>query len=135
MRVELVPSPAGVGAALPQLCESLGWTYRPWPDVSELLRIPPPERGPIWIWEPEVPGAEFDVIVSTRERLAGRGVILLGFAEILSYVRCHSTVAPLHSALSEHGRTILLPKPFLVAELQAAVCDLSFEDGRGANRF
>lgn len=133
--LDVVSSPSGLGSALPQLCESLGWMIRPWDSVSELLQLPPEERGPIWIWEPEAPSGTFTEIVNTRQHLAGRGIILLGFAEILSHVQCGPLGLQLQTALGEHGRTVLLPKPFLVAELQAAVCDLSFQDRRGANRF
>lgn len=134
-RLDIVSSSSGVGSALPELCESLGWTIRPWSSVAALLHLPAEERGPIWIWEPEAPSGLFSEIVNTRQQLAGRGIILLGFAEILSHVQCGPSSLELQPALCEHGRTVLLPKPFLVAELQAAVCDLSFQDRRGANRF
>ncbi len=133
--LEVVASAAGLGSALPQALGTLGLKARVWHDVGELARLPITERGSIWIWEPDVPRLSTSEIVRMREQLPGAGIILLGFAEILGRTRQNDGCHDLSHRLSQAGPTILLPKPFLVSELQAAVSDLSFQDCRRANGF
>ncbi|MDP1563129.1 MAG: hypothetical protein Q8M16_17255 [Pirellulaceae bacterium] len=137
-RIDLVPAPSGMADALPEACAGLGWNTRVWGNIAELIRVPASERAPIWIWEPEVPQVSLTEIVRLREQLPGAGIILLGYAEILG-VTAVSTAAgliqDLSHALSANSATVLLPKPFLFSELQAAICDLSFQNGGSADGF
>lgn len=137
-RIDLVPAPNGIAGALPAACASLCWNTRVWGDVAELIRVPASARAPIWIWEPDVPQVSLTEIVRLREQLPGAGIILLGFAEILGVTAASTDahlIQDLNHALSVNSATVLLPKPFLFSELQAAVCDLSFQNGGRADGF
>ncbi len=127
-----------MGLALHEACTDLDWSPKVWLSVLELTRAPESERAPLWIWEPDVPQVSLPEIVRQRRQLSGPGIILLGFAEILGANDAHpdtQTIQDLNQALSVEQKTVLLPKPFLFSELQAAICDLSFQDGGCSNGF
>lgn len=136
--LDLIPSGTGTGLALHEACTYSDWRPRVWPSVSDLVRAPKSERASLWIWEPDVPQVSLPEIVRQRRQLSGSGIILLGFAEILGANDAQTdtqTIQGLNQALSAEEKTVLLPKPFLVSELQAAICDLSFQNGGCSDGF
>jgi len=128
-QMDLVPSASGVGTALVEACAIMGWNPRVWTDVLDLVRASDTQRAPVWIWEPEVPRDRLDAILQVRQQLRGPGIVLLGYAEILAAVGDDGLNRDFNQALSAMEATVLLPKPFLFAELQAAVGDLRFQNG------
>lgn len=141
-RLGLVGQEPQMLAALHGVCQQLGHqvvTTRPEPadglDQGKEVAGQPsgsahdlgdsPGEMDAWIWDlsPPVPSAAY--LVSQREQIPGPCLILVGNADLL--------IAGPIAELFQYRNTVLLGKPFLLDELQAAIGDLCFQNGRGAD--
>lgn len=119
--IDLICSDPAMEEALSMACETLGWSVERFPAVaareSDTRKRGQPEKGAgrLWIWEPAPNPTDTSPDQLLAASPSGSGIMLLGFAELTGRWANDST-----------ARRLFLPKPFLLAELQAAVRDLCF---------
>lgn len=119
--IDLICSDHAMEEALSVACQTLGWSVDRFPTVeareSDATRRRQSVTGTrrLWIWEPALNPTDTSPDHLLASTPSGSGIVLLGFAELTDSWASQPT-----------GRRLLLPKPFLLAELQAAVRDLCF---------
>lgn len=119
--LDLICSDPAMEETLGMACETLGWSVERFPTVAARESgtrnhgQPETDARRLWIWEPAPNPTDTSPDQLLASAPSGSGLVLLGFAELTAGWASQPT-----------GRRVLLPKPFLLAELQAAVRDLCF---------
>lgn len=128
--IDLISADADLAEALTMACKTLGWSVTRFQSVNQRqasLRQPGTADRKVcrqWIWAPSAGSPEAGE--AERANPSGSGIELLAFAESTLPETNHSAHDSLEVPAAELTRRVILPQPFLLAELQAAVRDLCF---------
>jgi hypothetical protein len=136
--VHMIAARSGVGLGWNDVAAGLQWSAITYDGIAQALESGPAgDPAAVWLWELDVPGLTPQRFCEGRRALGGHCLVVWGFAEILweSWAAALYQQAGPADLAPGLGATHFMAQPLLLWELQAAIRDLSLQDGRGANRF
>jgi hypothetical protein len=134
--IHLIPSRSGIGTAWQDVASTLQWNLTTYSDVARALAAGPVgDPAALWVWEVDGPQLAPPQYGQFRRQLGGQCLVVLGMAEPLQehFAQHDSPTTETLQSRWGCGDTLLLTKPFLLPELQAAIGDLRLQNGGRSN--